>query len=104
MHSTLLCFTIIVIVKVMSQSSHCHGDLSRSLQGALFVLAHFKVLHFITNHFPSCVFPSIANDIHIISPPLIASFTYEHFQIEFHVMGFPSNLKNALHGHLLVCH
>jgi hypothetical protein len=38
------------------------------LGGALFVLVHFRALHFITSRFPSCLFPSIANDIHIISP------------------------------------
>jgi hypothetical protein len=37
------------------------------LGGALCALTHFKALHFITNHFPSCLFPSIADDIHIIS-------------------------------------
>jgi hypothetical protein len=42
------------------------GDPSR---GALFILAHFMALHFTINHFPSCLFPSIANDIHIIGPP-----------------------------------
>jgi len=38
------------------------------LGGALFALAHFRPLHFIANHFPSCLFPSITNDIHIIGP------------------------------------
>jgi hypothetical protein len=38
------------------------------LKGALFALAHFMALHSIINHFPSCLFPSIIDDIHIISP------------------------------------
>jgi len=41
------------------------GDL---LKGALFALAHLKALHFTINHFPSCLFPSIINDTHIITP------------------------------------
>jgi len=49
------------------------------LGGALFALAHFKVLFFIVNHFLSCLFPSIIDDIHIISPFSIISFAYEHF-------------------------
>jgi hypothetical protein len=53
------------------------------LGGALFILAHFKALCFITSHFPSYLFPSITNDIHIICPPLIASFAYEHFETKF---------------------
>jgi predicted neutral ceramidase superfamily lipid hydrolase len=35
---------------------------------ALFTLAHFTVLCFITNHFLSCLFPSITNVTHIIGP------------------------------------
>jgi hypothetical protein len=60
------------------------GDLGGG--GALFALAHFKVLCYTTNHFPSCLFPSIIDDTHIISPPSIVSSAYEHFQIEFHVI------------------
>jgi len=33
--------------------------------GALFILAHFWVLHSTSIHFPSHLFPSIAYDIHI---------------------------------------
>ncbi len=40
------------------------------LGGVLFALIHFRTLCFITNHFPSCLCPSITDDIHIISPPL----------------------------------
>jgi hypothetical protein len=47
--------------------------------GALFALAHFRALCSIASHFLSCLFPSIANDIHIISPPSIVSYAYEHF-------------------------
>jgi hypothetical protein len=54
----------------------CQGDF---FGGALFALAHFKALHSIVSYFPSSPFPSIADDIHIISLLSIISFTYEHF-------------------------
>jgi hypothetical protein len=54
----------------------CQGD---PLGRALFVLAHFRVLYSTTNHFPSCLFPSNANNTHIIGPSLIVSSGYEHF-------------------------
>jgi hypothetical protein len=41
------------------------GDI---LGGVLFALAHIRALHFTINHFPSCLFPSIVNDTHIITP------------------------------------
>jgi hypothetical protein len=49
------------------------------LRGTLFALAHFRALHSIVSHFLSCLFPFIANDTHIIGPPSIVSFAYEHF-------------------------
>jgi hypothetical protein len=54
------------------------------LGGALFALVHFRVLCSIASHFPSCLFPSITDDIHIINPPSIVSSTYEHFQTQPH--------------------
>jgi hypothetical protein len=62
------------------------------LEGALFILAHLKALHFITSHFPSYLFSSIADDIHIINPPSIVSFAYEHFHIELCVISFSIQL------------
>jgi len=87
-------FTIIVIVKVMSQSSHLPWGFVKMILvgGALFALAHFRVLHSTINHFP-CLFPSIANDTHSISPPLIISSTYEHFQTKLHAIGLSIQLK-----------
>jgi hypothetical protein len=38
------------------------------LEMALFTLVHFKALCSIANCFPSCLFPSIVDDIHIIGP------------------------------------
>jgi hypothetical protein len=46
---------------------------------SLYVLTHFRTLHFITNHFPFYFFPSIVNNIHIISTPSIVLSSYEHF-------------------------
>jgi hypothetical protein len=54
---------------------------------ALFILAHFRILHYIANHFPSCLLPSIVNDIHIVGPFSIVSFAYEHFQFELNKIG-----------------
>jgi hypothetical protein len=65
---------------IPSTMGTCQSD---PLGGALFALAHFRVLCSTTSHFPSCLFPSIANDIHIIGPPSIVSSTYEHFQTKF---------------------
>ncbi len=50
-----------------------------SLGWVLFTLAHCRALRLIANHFPSYLFPSIANDTHIIGPFSIVSFAYEHF-------------------------
>jgi len=98
MHLSLLCFIIIIIVKVMSQSSHLPWGFVKSdpLGGALFVLTHFRALHSTSNHFPSCLFPSIVDDTHIIGPPSIVSYVYEHFQTKFHVIGFSIQLQKCV--------
>ncbi len=80
---------VIVIPFVMG--THQGDPLGRTL----FALTHFRALHSIANHFPSCLFPSIVDDIHIITPPFIVS-TYEHFQIELYVIGF------SIHPHKCV--
>jgi hypothetical protein len=53
--------------------------------GALFTLTHFEALCSITSCFPSCVFPSIVNNTHIIGPPSIVSSAYEHFQSKLYM-------------------
>ncbi len=63
----------------------CQGD---HLGRVIFSLTHLKALSSIVSHFPSCLFPSIVNETHIIGPPSIVSFTYEHFQIKLHAIGF----------------
>ncbi len=65
---------VIIIPFAMGTRQH-----DRLKGGALFVLAHFRALRSIASHFPSCLFPSILNDIHMIGPLLIVSFAYEHF-------------------------
>jgi hypothetical protein len=72
------------VIVIPSAMGTFQGD---PLGGALFGLAHFRALYSTTNHFPSHLFPSIVDDIHIISPPSIVSSTYEHFQIELRVIG-----------------
>jgi len=91
MYSSFICFMVIVIVKVMSQSTMGtrQGDPwgGGGGGGELFALAHFNVWCSITNHFPSCLFPSIVDDTHIIGPPSIWSFAYEHFQTKLCAIG-----------------
>jgi hypothetical protein len=62
----------------------CQGD---PLGRALFVLTHFKALHSTSSHFLFYLFPSIVNNIHIISSSSIVSFAYEHFQTKFCAIG-----------------
>jgi len=71
---------LIIIPSVMRTRQ---GD---PLGAALFALTHFKALRSL-NHFPSFIFPSITNDIHIIGPLSIISFTYKHFQTKLHAIG-----------------
>ncbi len=55
-----------VIIIPFAMGTH-QGD---PLGEALFAIIHFRALHSITNCFPSCLVPSIADGIHIISSPL----------------------------------
>ncbi len=89
MHLNLPFFIVIIIVKKMSQSSLLPWELIKLIiyKGALFTLAHFKALRSTTSHFPSCLFPSIVDDTHIIGPLSIVSSAYEHFQTKFHPIG-----------------
>ncbi len=64
-----------VIVILFAMGTY-QGD---HLEGALFALAHFKVLCCIVNHFFSYLFSSIVNDTHIIGPFFIVASTYEYF-------------------------
>ncbi len=80
MHFSLFCFTVTIIVKVMSQSSHLPWEPTKwSLRRGAICFSYLKDLHFIISYFPSCLFPSIVNDIHIIGSLSIISFIYEHF-------------------------
>jgi hypothetical protein len=66
------------------------------LGGALFTLVHFKALRSIVSNFSSYLFPSIVHDTHIIGPPSIVSFAYEHFQTELCVIGFFVQLQKCV--------
>ncbi len=83
LHLNVPYFTIIIIVKAMSQSSHLPWEPIKAIigggGGGSGPLAHFRALHFIINHFHFCLFPSIVDDIHIIGPPSIILYAYEHF-------------------------
>jgi len=59
-----------IMVIPFAMGTH-QGDL---LGGALFALVHLRALHSTVSHFPSCLFPSIINDTHIIDPLSIVSF------------------------------
>jgi hypothetical protein len=69
-----------VTMIIFAMGTH-QGD---PLGGALF---HFEALCSTTSLYPSCLFPSIVNDIHIIRALFIILFTYEHFQIELYAIG-----------------
>jgi hypothetical protein len=71
----------------------CQGD---PLGRALFELTHFRALRSIANDFPSCLFPSIVNDTHIIGPLFIVLFAYEHFQTKLHVIGLSIQLHKCV--------
>jgi hypothetical protein len=94
MHLNLLCFIVIVIVKGCYNQSICHGNSLRwSFGRAVFALVHFRALNSTINHFPFCLFSSIVNDLHIISPFSIISFAYEDFKTELHVICFSIQLQ-----------
>ncbi len=69
-----------VIVTPSTMGAH-QGD---PLAEALFTLTHFRALCFIVSHY--YLFPSIADDIHIINPPSIVLSVHEHFQTKLHTM------------------
>jgi hypothetical protein len=74
------------------------------LERELFTLVHFRALRSVANYFPSCLFPSIVNDIHIIGP---FQLYYLHMNISkpnFMQWVFLSDLKNVWHGPPLACH
>jgi hypothetical protein len=73
---------------------NCDGDVmvipstmgtrqSDFLGGALFALTHFRALSFTARHFPSCLFPSIADDIYIISPLPLYFLHMNIFRLNF---------------------
>ncbi len=71
------------VITIFSAMGTHQGD---PLRKALFALAHFKALHFVANHFPFCLFPSIANDTHIIGPFLLYHLYMNIYRSNFHVI------------------
>ncbi len=87
------------IIIIPSAMGICQGDPLGGLGGgggALLVLAHFRALCSKISYFPSCLFPSIANDIHIIGPLSIISYAYEHFRTKLHVIGLSIQLQKCV--------
>jgi len=64
----------VIIIPFTMES--CQSDLLGAGGGTLFSLTHFRALHSIINHFPSCLFPSIVDDTHIIGPPSIKLYLH----------------------------
>ncbi len=59
----------------------------------LFVLVHLFVLHLITIAHPTCVFPSLVDNMHIVGPTLNVVFFFLQLQQEFstlRLLGQPS--------------
>jgi hypothetical protein len=53
------------------------------LGGPLFAFVHLRALSSTINHFPSCLFPSSANDTHIIGPPPFYLLHMNTFRLHF---------------------
>ncbi|KAL2612314.1 hypothetical protein R1flu_024006 [Riccia fluitans] len=66
---------------LLSKSCTCQGD---PLGGTLFALAHLRAFRIVASDNTICLFPSLADDTHIVGPP-------EAVMVAFH----------ALEGHLL---
>jgi hypothetical protein len=68
-----------VIVIPSTMGTH-QGD---TLGEALFALAHLRALSSITSHFPSYLFPSIMDDIHIITSIPLYPLHINTFRLNF---------------------
>jgi len=62
-----------------------HGD---SLGGLLFTLAHYWILLKTNTHAPSCVFPSLVDDTHIMGSMSEITHTFDHFSTQLTLVGF----------------
>jgi hypothetical protein len=71
--------------------------------GLLFVLTHFWTLRCFVKVFPSCIFPSLVNNIHIINLASIVPFSFEHFFFSWFLWGLWFSLASDRFNHLLVC-
>jgi hypothetical protein len=62
---------------------------------AFFALVHFHVLHGFLKKIPSCLFPSLANDIHNIGPAHVVPLAFDHFVSQLVFMGLVVQLHNC---------
>jgi hypothetical protein len=56
-------------------STHQDNPLARPF----FALAHFYTLHFSLKFFPSCIFPYLVDDTHILDLTHVVSLAFDHF-------------------------
>ncbi len=60
------------------------GDPLKSL---LFVLAHYRALLKTITHAPSCIFPPLVNNTHIVGPLNEITHTFDHLSTQLTLIG-----------------
>jgi hypothetical protein len=66
------------------------------LGGALFTLAHFRILRPITTTHPSCVSPFFANDTHIVGPTSNVVLAFLQLQKDLSTLRLPMLLTKCV--------
>jgi len=69
---------------IESSSGIRHGD---PLGDLLFALAHYQILLETIAWTPSCVFPSLTNDTHIVGPMHEITHTFDHLSTQLTLIG-----------------
>ncbi len=77
-------FSFRVLFVILSSMGTCHGN---SLARPRFALSHFHTLCYSSRVFPLCLFPSLANDIHILNLAHVISLAFDHFASQLVSMG-----------------
>jgi hypothetical protein len=80
--------SIVISLKLGAQE----GD---PLGGMLFTLVHLHVLHPIIAAHPTCVFPSLANDMDIVGPTSNVVHVFFDCRRSFQQWGFQCNQQNV---------
>jgi hypothetical protein len=62
----------------------------------LFALVHFRTFHPTSTSHPTCVFPSLVDDMHIIGPTLDVLHVFIWLQKEFGALGFLMQLMKCV--------